>query len=34
MSYSSGKKALCGLCLLKLAGWNYLQVNNDGNIKP
>jgi hypothetical protein len=34
MSYSSDKKFFCGLCFLKLAGWNYQQVKNDGNIKP
>ncbi len=34
MSYASNKKHLCGLCYLKLAGWDYLQVKNDGNIKP
>jgi hypothetical protein len=34
MSYSSRKRFLCGLCFVKLAGWNYLQVNNDGSVKP
>jgi hypothetical protein len=34
MSYSTNKKFFCGLCFLKLGGWNYLQVRNDGNIKP
>jgi hypothetical protein len=34
MSYSSHKQNLCGLCFLKLAGWNYQQVKNDGTIKP
>jgi hypothetical protein len=34
MSYSDHQKFLCGLCFLKLAGWNYQQVKNDGNIKP
>ena len=34
MSYASNKKYFCGLCYLKLAGWDYLQVTNDGNIKP
>jgi hypothetical protein len=34
MSYSPSKKFFCGLCFLKLAGWNYQQVRNDGNVKP
>jgi len=34
MSYSASKKYLCGLCCLKLAGWNYRYVANDGNIGP
>jgi hypothetical protein len=34
MSYSSDKKFLCGLCFLKLGGWKYSKVKNDGTIGP
>jgi hypothetical protein len=34
MSYSQNKRSFCGLCFLKLAGWNYPQIKNDGTIKP
>jgi hypothetical protein len=34
MSYSSSKKYLCGLCFLKLGGWDYMKVKNDGTIAP
>lgn len=34
MSYASNKKYLCGLCFVKLGGWNYTLVKNDGTIGP
>jgi hypothetical protein len=34
MSYASNKKYLCGLCFVKLGGWNYPLVKNDGTIGP
>jgi hypothetical protein len=34
MSYASNKKYLCGLCFVKLGGWRYPQVKNDGTIGP
>jgi hypothetical protein len=34
MSYASNKKYLCGLCFLKLAGWNYKKVHKDGTLTP
>ncbi len=33
MSYhKSEPKELCGLCILKLSGWNYTKINKDGSI--
>jgi len=32
MSYHPDKKLLCGLCLLKLGGRDYLKVGNDGTV--
>ncbi len=32
MSYSPGKQYLCGLCMLRLAGWNHGSINNDGTV--
>jgi hypothetical protein len=34
MSYSPKANHLCGLCFLKLGGWDYRKVKNDGNILP
>lgn len=34
MSYHPSKKYLCGLCLVKLAGWNFKKVKNDGTLLP
>ena len=32
MSYHNSKKHLCGLCQLKLRGWHYSGVKNDGTL--
>jgi outer membrane protein OmpA-like peptidoglycan-associated protein len=32
MSYAKKKNGLCGICLVKLAGWKYSKVHNDGTI--
>lgn len=32
MSYATSKNGICGLCLVKLGGWNYLRVKNNGTI--
>ena len=32
MSYHDDKKYLCGLCLLKLGGRDYLKIRNDGTL--
>jgi len=33
MSYhKSDPKELCGLCILKLSGWNYTKINMNGTI--
>jgi hypothetical protein len=34
MSYASDRKNFCGLCFLKLGGWNYTKVKPDGNVAP
>jgi hypothetical protein len=34
MSYHEDKKYLCGLCLLKLGGRDYLKIKNDGTLLP
>jgi hypothetical protein len=34
MSYHPDARHLCGLCLLKLGGWNYAKVKNDGTVEP
>jgi hypothetical protein len=34
MSYDTAAKEFCGICRLKLAGWNYKKIKNDGTIVP
>ncbi|HEV3031578.1 MAG TPA: hypothetical protein VG319_08025 [Polyangia bacterium] len=34
MSYASDRKNFCGLCFLKLGGWNYTKIKTDGNVTP
>jgi hypothetical protein len=32
MSYHPSARFLCGLCLLRLGGWNHGSINNDGTV--